>query len=338
MGIMRRDVSLRAYNTFGVEAKAARYLEVATCEELRGLLPWQEGPLLLLGGGSNILLTGDVSALVIRNCIMGKEIIESGERSVLVGVGGGESWPAFVEWCVGHDFGGVENLSLIPGTVGAAPIQNIGAYGVEFREVFEKLEAVELATGRLRVFDEQDCRFAYRDSIFKQEGSGRFFVTRVYLRLSRAPFHRINTAYGAIRSTLEVMGIARPDIRQVSAAVVRIRKEKLPDPAVLGNAGSFFKNPVIPEPLATRLKMAYPGMVSYPAGEGMVKVPAGWLIESCGWKGFRHGNVGCYEKQALVLVNYGGASGKEIEELSRRIADSVKETFGILLETEVNII
>ena len=338
MCTIRTDVSLQALNTFGVPARAARFLEVDSSAALPQYLPLDEPLRLVLGGGSNILFTGDVPGLVLYNRIRGVEVVESDRRSVLVAVGSGENWHAFVQWCLHRDYGGVENLSLIPGTVGAAPIQNIGAYGVELRDSFEQLEGFELATGRRRTFSAADCRFGYRDSIFKRELKNKYFITRVLLRLRRPPHHALHLEYGAIRRVLAEMGIDRPSIQDVGAAVVRIRRAKLPDPAQLGNAGSFFKNPVIDPPAFEALKKRFPDIVSYPVGEGQVKVPAGWLIERCGWKGRRIGQAGCYEKQALVLVNYGGATGAEIAGLAGRIADSVEATFGIRLETEVNIL
>lgn len=335
---IRTDVSLQTLNTFGVAARAARFLEVNSAVALQRYLPLDEPFRLVLGGGSNILLTGDVPGLVLYNRIRGLEVVESDRRTVVVAAGSGENWHAFVQWCLQHDFGGVENLSLIPGTVGAAPIQNIGAYGVELRDRFERLEAVELATGRRRTFSAADCRFGYRDSVFKRELKNKYFITRVLLRLSRSSHHALHLEYGAIRRVLAEMSIEHPTIQDVGAAVVRIRRAKLPDPAQLGNAGSFFKNPVIDLRTFEALKERFPDIVFYPAGEGRVKVPAGWLIERCGWKGRRIGRVGCYEKQALVLVNYGGATGEEIAGLARRIGESVEATFGIRLETEVNIL
>jgi len=331
------DVSLKLLNTFGIEALAARLLEIHSAEQLREQLPLGSPPALILGGGSNVLLTGDVPGLVLLNRIMDIEVVEWAERSVVVSAGSGENWHDFVTWCLRADLGGVENLSLIPGTVGAAPIQNIGAYGVELRDTFEKLEAVELATGRLRTFTAAECRFGYRDSVFKGALKGKYFITRVFLRLTRAPYHVLKLDYGALHALLDRPADKPPTIRDVSEAVIRIRRKKLPDPAHLGNAGSFFKNPIITRSRYEVLLERYPDLVAYPAGAA-VKIPAGWLIERCGWKGRRIGRVGCYEKQALVLVNYGGASGAEVEALARRIAASVEAAFGIRLEPEVNIL
>lgn len=335
---IRTDVSLTRLNTFGVAARAARFLEIGSATDLQQHLPLETPPALILGGGSNILLTGDVPGLVLYNRILGIDVVESEESSVVVAAGSGENWHGFVQWCLQRDYGGLENLSLIPGTVGAAPIQNIGAYGVELQEVFVRLEALELATGRLHTFTAADCRFGYRDSVFKRELKGKFFITRVFLRLSRPSHHILRLDYGAVRSMLGDMGVKQPTIQDVSEAVIRIRTDKLPDPVSLGNAGSFFKNPVIDRAAFEALQRRFPDIVSYPAEEGAVKVPAGWLIERCGWKGRRFGRVGCYEKQALVLVNYGGATGAEVVALARRIAGSVEAAFGIRLEPEVNIL
>ncbi len=329
--------SLQALNTFGIPARA-RYFATADSEaDLRAA--FQQGiiPLLILGGGSNMLLTQDFNGLVVKNNLLGKEIVEETEASAIVRAGAGENWHQFVCWALEQGLGGVENLSLIPGTVGAAPIQNIGAYGVELRDVFFKLEAMDIATGTVHVFTKNDCRFGYRNSIFKQELKGRYCITRVYLQLSKTN-HQINTEYGAIRETLAARGITQPSIRDVSDAVIAIRTSKLPDPAKLGNAGSFFKNPEIEPAHFDQLRQAFPNIVAYPGSDGKIKVPAGWLIEQCGWKGIRRGGAGCYEKQALVLVNYGNASGADIWQLAQDIVDSVERRFAIRLQPEVNVI
>jgi len=337
MTTVKENISLQSFNTFGVEVQAQCFAAVRSEEELRTLLSRHTAAVRILGGGSNILFTKDLKVLVIKNEIYGKELISEAERHALVRVGGGENWHEFVRWCLDNDLGGVENLSLIPGTTGAAPIQNIGAYGVELQDVFDHLEAVDLETGALKTFNRDDCGFGYRDSVFKNTLKGRYFISQVFLRLTRSPHHELNTTYGAIRQTLQDMDIAEPGIRDISAAVVRIRRSKLPDPEETGNAGSFFKNPLIPVEQLETLRKKFPDIPNYPVGEQLVKVPAGWLIERLGWKGRRVGNVGCYHKQALVLVNYGGATGEEIYTLARRIADSVESTFGIRLETEVNV-
>lgn len=334
----QHDVPLRELHTFGVDAKALKYAVVHSAGELAECaLQMQGEPLRLLGGGSNILPTGDVETPLLHVRIRGRQVERlRGNGEALVSAGAGENWHDFVQWCLQQDLGGLENLSLIPGSAGAAPIQNIGAYGVELAEAFDYLEAVDLCTGQLMVLDGQDCAFGYRDSFFKREGLGRFAITRVFFRL-RTRDHRIHCDYGAIRDTLRDMGVDKPSIQQVAQAVIRIRQSKLPDPAVLGNAGSFFKNPEVSAEQAQRLLATYPQMPRYPLPDGRVKVPAGWLIEQCGWKGYREGDAGCYEKQALVLVNYGRATGADILRLAQRIAASVQERFGIAITPEVNI-
>lgn len=331
----RQHFSLKKLNTFGLEAKAESLVAVKTVAELQQVLAENERPVHILGGGSNVLLTGDLPGLVIKNEIGGIGIVEEDAATALVAAGGGVVWHEWVQWCIGRGLGGIENLSLIPGTVGAAPIQNIGAYGVELKEVFERLEAVELATGEVKIFDHSDCQFGYRDSIFKRELRGQFFITQVFLRLSKSPQTR--TSYGDIQRTLAEWGIAQPTIADVGRAVTHIRQSKLPDPAEIGNAGSFFKNPEIAEGHFQKLKQQFPGIVSYPMPDGRVKVPAGWLIEQAGWKGKRFGDAGCHARQALVLVNYGNATGAEILALAKKIQASVAEKFGIDLSPEVNI-
>ncbi len=290
----------------------------------------------MLGGGSNILLTRDVDGLVLRNMIGGIGLVDEDEDYVYVRAGAGENWHGFVEYCIGRDWAGVENLSLIPGSVGAAPMQNIGAYGVEIKEVFYELEAWHIAERKAYVFSENDCEFGYRESVFKRRLRGQFVILSVTFRLAKKPvFH---TAYGAIKEELERMGVREPGIRAVSDAVVAIRRSKLPDPAVIGNAGSFFKNPTIPDEQYDILQAEYPAIVGYHTmGTDTTKLAAGWLIEQCGWKGFRRGDAGVHARQALVLVNYGMAKGAELYELSREIAGSVDDKFGVELETEVNI-
>ncbi len=329
--------SLRAYNTFGVDARAAHFTEVVDVEMLREALAAKIAPLFVLGGGSNILLTRDLPGLVIHNAIRGIEVERETDAHVVVVAGGGTNWHWLVEWSLQRGLGGLENLSLIPGTVGAAPIQNIGAYGVELEDVFEKLEAYSVADGERVFFDAEACAFGYRDSYFKREGKGRFFITRVWLRLSKQP--RLNLSYGNVAETLREMGISEPTIRDVSRAIIQIRRSKLPDPSQIGNAGSFFKNPTISEAHHQLLKQSWPDLPGYPLDDspGMVKVPAGWLIEKAGWKGRRIGDAGCHRQQALVLVNYGKASGQDILHLARLIQEDVEQKFGIRLEEEVNV-
>ncbi len=335
---IQRDVSLKPYNTFGIEATARYFAEIHSTTELQEVLESWEGPTpFVLGGGSNLLLTGTVDTLVLLNRITGKDVISERKGQAIVRSGAGEEWHEFVRWCIRHGLGGIENLSLIPGTVGAAPIQNIGAYGVELSDVFRRLEAVELQTGKLHEFRSADCRFGYRDSVFKSAFKGKYCITAVELKLTTEA-HRLNTSYGAIQQTLEAHHIAAPTIENLSDAVIAIRQSKLPDPKEIGNSGSFFKNPVVSRTKYEQLQAAYPEIPGYPQGADEVKVPAGWLIDRAGWKGKRVGNTGSYEKQALVLVNHGGATGREIWALAEQIMADVERRYGIRLEPEVNVL
>jgi len=334
--MLRHNVPLLPFNTFGLQATAAHFVEIREIGELKTALKTGIQPVLVLGGGSNILFTQDWPGLIVRNNLRGVEVIRSFRNRVWVRAGAGETWHDLVLWAVRKGLGGIENLSLIPGSVGAAPVQNIGAYGVELKDVFVGLEAMDLLSGRMKYFSRSACRFGYRDSVFKQAARGRYCITAVTLSLSRAQ-HRLHIAYGDIRKTLEAMGIRRPGIADISEAVIRIRSAKLPDPARIGNCGSFFKNPESDRAILTRIQAAHPAAPFYELPDGRVKIPAGWLIEQCGWKGKRVGNTGCYEKQALVLVNYGGATGTEVKALAYAIIDSVEQKFGIRLEPEVNI-
>jgi len=335
--MIQQHISLLPYNTFGLEAHAAFFAEVFSTQELLDVLQSGIQPVMILGGGSNMLLTSDVNGLVIKNSIGGIREVGSKGNKVYVQAGGGVVWHELVCWAVEHGFGGIENLSLIPGTTGAAPVQNIGAYGVELKDVFVELEAVDLGSGEIRTFDHATCRFGYRDSIFKHEAKGQYCITTVTLALTRSE-HQLNISYGDIRKTLETNGISNPGIADISRAVIQIRSSKLPDPARIGNCGSFFKNPEVPRSVLDHILTTHPQAVHYDLPDGRVKIPAGWLIEQCGWKGKRVGNTGCYEKQALVLVNYGGATGQEVKDLAYVIIDSVEKTFGVRLEPEVNII
>ena len=332
------DHSLLPHNTFGLDVRAQHFAEIQTVDDLRSILREERQPLLLLGGGSNIVFARNVQGWVLKNAIRGIEVVREFPQKVWVKVGAGERWHDFVLWAVAQGYGGVENLSLIPGTVGAAPIQNIGAYGVELKDVFLRLEAVDLQhkSGPLRTFNRTECRFGYRDSVFKREEQGKWCITSVTFSLSRVG-HQINTSYGDIQRTLAEMGVTQPSIADVSRAVVHIRSSKLPDPAVIGNCGSFFKNPETDRAVLERIRSTHPQVPHYDLPDGRVKIPAGWLIEQCGWKGKRVGNTGCYEKQALVLVNHGGATGEEVKQLAYDIIQSVEEKFGIRLEPEVNI-
>ncbi|MGI4873571.1 MAG: UDP-N-acetylmuramate dehydrogenase [Janthinobacterium lividum] len=345
---LEENVSLRPYNTFGLDVQARYFARFASADELRQLLALplvQAGPRLVLGGGSNLLLTQDFAGVVLKNEIKGLEIIteEAGPHAALVRAGAGESWHALVAYTLDAELSGIENLSLIPGTVGAAPLQNIGAYGAELQDTFERLEALEIGTGQLRVFGKSDCGFGYRESVFKGPLRDQFVVTAVVLRLHRASAARpANVRYGAIQETLAELGIeAEPTPRDVSQAVVHIRRSKLPDPAEIGNAGSFFKNPEVSQAKFDELQQRYPALPGYPVPGG-VKVPAGWLIEQAGFKGLRRGagagTHGVHARQALVLVNHGGATGQELRELAEEIIRTVREQFGIELHPEVNIL
>ena len=336
---LQSDFPLKELNTFGIDVKARFFARFESVEELQQLLTLPElQPLekLVLGGGSNLLFTKNFDGVVLQNGIRGIELLRENEDEVYIKAGGGEVWHDFVLYALRHNYGGIENLSLIPGTVGAAPLQNIGAYGVELKDVFHELEAVHLQTGEVHLFDNATCRFGYRESVFKNELKGQFVVTSVVFRLSKK--HTLNTSYGAITTTLQEMQVQQPSIQDVSAAVCHIRQSKLPDPKQIGNAGSFFKNPEIPLQQFEQLKAQYPHIPSYPVSPGAVKVPAGWLIEQCGWKGKVIGNYGVHKNQALVLVNYGGANGGQVRQLAYDIIASVEEKFGIRLHPEVNII
>lgn len=292
--------------------------------------------LMILGGGSNILLTKDIDALVLRNEIKGVEILEENGPSVLIRSGAGEIWHEFVVKCIALGLGGLENLSLIPGSVGASPMQNIGAYGVEIKDVFKELDAYHIESGELHTFSKEQCEFGYRESVFKRKLKGQYVITSVTFQLSRE--HQVNSTYGAINDELKKMGIDNPSILDISNAVIAIRSSKLPDPKQIGNAGSFFKNPVVEKDLLEAIKVNHPDIPSYPAELGKVKLAAGWLIEKAGWKGFTEKTYGVHKLQALVLVNYGGSTGQEIYDLSTRILEDVHQKFGVQLEREVNIL
>ncbi|MEM9991372.1 MAG: UDP-N-acetylmuramate dehydrogenase [Bacteroidota bacterium] len=334
-----QDFPLQAYNTFGIAAQAKQFSTIHSVTDLLKVIEQnKEGlPLFLLGGGSNLLLRADLPYWVLKNEIKGIRHIEDySDTAAVVAVGAGENWHQFVLWTIQNNLGGAENLSLIPGTVGAAPIQNIGAYGVELKDIFERLEAVRLSDGKLQVFNKDECQFAYRNSIFKQQHKGKYAIVRVFFRLQKKP--SVNVSYGALQHVLKEKGILHPDIKAVSDAVIAIRQRKLPDPARIGNSGSFFKNPELPRSVFERIQVRFPGMVYYDLPDGRVKVPAGWLIEQCGWKGKRIGNTGAYQHQALVLVNYGNAKGAEVWSLAQQIMVSVQQKFGITIEPEVNVL
>jgi UDP-N-acetylmuramate dehydrogenase len=336
---IQSNFPLRLYNTFGLESTARFFVEVTSVTELEEILTnpeWKKTPKFILGGGSNVLFTRDIDALVIHPKIKGIVKYQETWDLVSLKVGAGENWHEFVMHCVQNGYGGVENLSLIPGSVGAAPMQNIGAYGVEVKNVIESVEAMEIETGKLQIFSNVECNFGYRESIFKKEARDRFVITGATFVLSKKP--KLNIGYGDVQKFLTDMEVAVPTIKDVSEAIMQIRRSKLPDPAKIGNAGSFFKNPEIPVSKFDELKMKNPLVPGYQVDENTVKVPAGWLIEQAGWKGYRKGNVGVHDRQALVLVNFGGGTGNEIKLLSETIQDSVFAKFGISLKAEVNFI
>ncbi|WP_316824399.1 UDP-N-acetylmuramate dehydrogenase [Pedobacter miscanthi] len=335
---IQENISLKPYNSFGIDVKANYFAEIFSADDLRTLFQSEvvkSQKLFIIGGGSNVLFTEDYQGLIIKISIKGIQP-EITDDEILVTAGAGEVWNDFVNYCVGHGFAGVENLSLIPGTVGASPIQNIGAYGVELKDVFESCTAFEIKTGKIRTFTYADCQFGYRESIFKGELKGQYIITSVTFRLSSAS--KINTSYGAIETELKNRGIEKPNIADVSAAVSHIRVSKLPDPTTIGNAGSFFKNPVIEKYEFADVVAKHPDVVHYATVDDKIKLAAGWLIEQCGWKGKITGNTGTWKNQALVLVNHGGATGTEVYAFSEQIIDSVKSTFGVTLEREVNIL
>ncbi|WMN11406.1 UDP-N-acetylmuramate dehydrogenase [Marivirga salinae] len=333
--------SLADYNTFGFDVKAELFVEINSVEEFQELLhtpEWNENQHLILGGGSNILLTDDYHGLVIINRISGTNILEEDDKSVVVKCGGGENWHQFVLYTLQQNLGGLENLSLIPGTVGAAPMQNIGAYGVEIKDTFHSLEAINLKTAKLVVFFPDECEFGYRESIFKHKFKGEYLIASVSFRLDKPGFHHLNLDYGIIKNVLKDKKIENPTIQDVSNAVIEIRQSKLPDPVEIGNSGSFFKNPIIESSEFEKLKSEFPEMPFYELEEGKIKLAAGWLIEKAGWKGHQENGVGVHQRQALVLVNHGEGSGKDILNLAKKIQDSIHSRFGVELSPEVNFI
>jgi UDP-N-acetylmuramate dehydrogenase len=330
------NFDISSFNSFGLQVNARYFAKISTVDELANLSIDHNLPLMILGGGSNILFTGNFNGYVLRNEIRGIEKTGEDDDHIFLRVGAGENWHEFVEYCISHGYAGVENLALIPGFTGASPMQNIGAYGVEIKDVFHQLEAIHLVDKQIVFFTAADCEFGYRESVFKHRYKGQFAITHVEFRLNKKPVY--NTRYGAIEQELEKMQLKELSIRAIADAVINIRRSKLPDPAVIGNAGSFFKNPEIPAADYETLKAEFPGIVGYPVQNNQVKLAAGWLIEQAGWKGFRNGNAGVHDKQALVLVNYGGAGGEEILSLSTQIIDSIRNRYHVELEREVNII
>ena len=338
MNIIENNPLLKL-NTFGVDVKAKYFTSINTINELIEVTKtnvFKDLELLILGGGSNILFTKDFDGLVILNNIKGKEIIEQNQQSIFLKIGAGENWHELVMYCVDNGWGGIENLSLIPGNTGTAPMQNIGAYGVEIKETFVELEALEISSGKIVKFNNSDCEFGYRESVFKNKMKNQYIILNITLELKKNPVLNIN--YGDVKAILESQNIKNPAIKEVSNAIISIRQSKLPDPKKIGNSGSFFKNPIVSLNQLELIKKKYPNVVNYEINENEFKIAAGWLIERAGWKGKKFNNYGIHEKQALVLVNYGLANGMEIFELSEKIILDIKDKFGIKLEREVNII
>ncbi|NVJ88667.1 MAG: UDP-N-acetylmuramate dehydrogenase [Flavobacteriaceae bacterium] len=333
---IQENISLKKYNTFGIDVLAKKFVSINFLHELKEVVS-TEKDIFILSGGSNMLLTQDINKLVVHINNKGICIDNQDDNFVYITVNAGENWHDFVLWCVNQNYGGIENLSLIPGNVGTCPIQNIGAYGIEVKDVITKVEALEIATSKLRTFSEEECKFGYRNSVFKNELKGKYIITSVSFKLTKKN-HKLNTSYGAIESELIERGITKPNIKDISNAVISIRNAKLPNPKEIGNSGSFFKNPVITKEHFLKLVEKFKNIPSYIISETEIKVPAGWLIETAGFKGKRFNDAGVHTKQALVLVNYGNASGKEIFNLAKKIQEEILNMFEIKLEIEVNII
>jgi UDP-N-acetylmuramate dehydrogenase len=335
---IQENFSLQKHNTFGIQAYAKFFLEVTSVKQLQEILTKkQTEKLFVLGGGSNMLLTQNVDALVLHINIKGIEIVNETNDFAEIQVNAGEVWHAFVLWTLENNFGGLENLSLIPGYVGASPIQNIGAYGIEIKDRMVSCQAIHVKTGEISTFTNEACKFGYRESIFKNELKGEYIITSVNFKLTKNN-HTLSTHYGAIETQLLEDKIINPTIKDVSNAVIKIRQSKLPDPKVLGNSGSFFKNPIVPLEIYEKAKLEYPDMPHYPVNENFVKVPAGWLIEQAGFKGKKFGDAGIHEKQALVLVNHGNATGNEIWQVAQNIIQTIQFKYGISIEAEVNVV
>ncbi|TJY37327.1 UDP-N-acetylmuramate dehydrogenase [Pontimicrobium aquaticum] len=334
---IQQNISLKSYNTFGIDVSAKHFASVNTINELQNILKLKGYPnKFILGGGSNMLLTKNIESLVLHINLKGIKTVSKTDSTVSVEANAGENWHKFVLWCIDNNYGGVENLSLIPGNVGTAPIQNIGAYGVELKDVFQSCEVLDIHSGEIRTFTKEDCQFDYRNSVFKNDLKGQYIILSVTFKLS-TQHHNIKTEYGAIKNELERNNITKPTIKDVSNAVIAIRSSKLPDPSKIGNSGSFFKNPIISKKQFDLLKQNFPNIPNYNVSNKLVKVPAGWLIEHAGFKGKTFDNYGVHKNQALVLVNYGNAKGTDILNLSKLIQKTIKRIFNINLEAEVNI-
>jgi UDP-N-acetylmuramate dehydrogenase len=331
---IQHNISLKPYNTFGIDVLAKRFITVNSLQELKELLQ-VEKDFFLVSGGSNMLLTKILDKLVVHLELKGIIVNDTKNDEVFVTAEAGENWHEFVLWCISQNYGGLENLSLIPGNVGTSPIQNIGAYGVEIKDTFYQLEALEIETGKTKIFKLEDCDFGYRNSVFKNQLKGKFIIINVTFKLTKNK-HNLNISYGAIATYLK--DIQQPTLKNISDAIIAIRQSKLPDPKEIGNSGSFFKNPVITTDLFRILQQKYPEIPFYEVSSTEIKIPAGWLIEQCGFKGKRFGDAGVHKNQALVLVNYGNATGKEIHELAQKIQKKIQEIFNISLEIEVNVI
>lgn len=335
---IQHNISLKKYNTFGIEAKAKEFVAVHSVSELKTILQENKSNTkFILGGGSNMLLTKDIDALVIHIDLKGKKILKANDDFVWVESMAGENWHEFVLWTIDQNIGGLENMSLIPGNVGTTPVQNIGAYGTEIKDTFVSCEAINIATQEMKTFSKEECHFGYRESIFKHAVKNQFIITSVVFKLTKRN-HKINTSYGDITKELEKQNIISPTLKDVSNAVIAIRQSKLPDPKELGNSGSFFKNPIISKEYFDKIHVLHPEMPHYIVSETEVKVPAGWLIEKAGFKGKRFGDAGIHKNQALVLVNYGHATGEEILNVSKDIQATILKEFGIAIEAEVNVI
>ncbi|MEQ8240432.1 MAG: UDP-N-acetylmuramate dehydrogenase [Cyclobacteriaceae bacterium] len=338
--IEESNYSLKHLNTFGLDVSASMLVRISSQEQLPQLFKsdkFRTQRKMILGGGSNVLFTKNFIGLIIKLEVSGVEVIEEDDDYSIVGFGAGENWHGCVQWAIDHNLGGIENLSLIPGTIGAAPMQNIGAYGVEIKDIFHSLEAYEIGTGNFVTFYKEDCHFDYRYSVFKGEARDRYIITRVNLRLTKKN-HAYNIEYGNLKQTLTDAGVEELSLANISRAIIEIRQSKLPDPNKIGNAGSFFKNPVIDSEFYESLKAAFEHIPGYAHSDSTTKVPAAWMIEYCGWKGKRFGDAGVHDKQSLVLVNHGKATGRELVQLSKKIQASVQSTFGISLQPEVNFI
>ncbi len=340
MPVIEKKISLFPFNTFGIDVAADLFTTVRTVDDIKSLIAsniFHEHQHLILGGGSNLLLTREFNGIAIKNELKGISKVTDSDDKIVLDVGSGENWHSFVTYCVDHGYGGIENLSLIPGTVGAAPMQNIGAYGVEIKDVIESVSFIDLNTAEEKILQNAECQFGYRESIFKHELKGKCFITSIRVKLTTNN-HKLSISYGAIRDVLQQQHPQPWTIKAVSETVISIRQSKLPDPVVIGNAGSFFKNPSVPVETLDDIRLRYPNVPSFPDVNGLFKIPAAWLIEQCGWKGKTIGAIGVHKLQALVLVNYGGGSGNDLWKLALDIQASVKNSFNIVLQPEVNVI